>query len=119
MPPPPPVSTAPLATDPQESPLRLSPDELKICKKWITAYSTLEMTEDRLKMLRGAILPQLAQVNTDMPEDVWKAHKLVSTLYPRVEQGINQPISKSRGGFRATYVAHQFNPGSHLSRRFH
>ena len=74
----PPAPTTPPGTDPQASPLRLSPEELKICKKWIVPYSILETTEDRLKMLRGAILPRLAKVNTGMPEEVWKPRKSVS-----------------------------------------
>lgn len=88
---PPPASTVPPptvpqpATDPQVSLLRLSPEELKICEKWITPYSALETTEDRLKMLRGAILPRLAKVNTGMPEEVWKPRKSVSVVHPAVE----------------------------------
>lgn len=89
---PPPASTVPPApttpqpaNDQEASPLRLSPEELKVCEKWITPYSALETREDRLKMLREAILPRLAKVNTGMPEEVWKARKSVSTLHPKVE----------------------------------
>ena len=94
---PPPASTTPPgttppaptahqpATDPQGSPLRLSQEELKVCEKWIIPYSALETTDDRLKMLRGDILPRLAKVNTGMPEEIWKPRKSVSILYPRVK----------------------------------
>jgi len=94
---PPPASTTPPATTPsaptapqpatdsQESSLRLSQQELKVCEKWIVPYSASETTDDRLKMLRKDILPRLAKVNEGMPEEVWKPRKSVSTLYPRVK----------------------------------
>ena len=58
--------------------LRLSSEELKICEKWITPYSTLSTIMDRLKMLREAILPRLSKVNVSMAEEAWKARKSVS-----------------------------------------
>ena len=58
--------------------LRLSSEELKICEKLITPYSALSTMVDRLKMLRGAILPQLSKVNVGMAEEAWKAWKSVS-----------------------------------------
>jgi hypothetical protein len=81
---PPSTSTAaPVSTPSQPvSDLSLSPEELKICEKWITPYSALETAEDRLKMLRGAILPRLTLVNTGMAEESWKARKSVSMIYP-------------------------------------
>jgi len=57
-PPMPPTTTTPQpVTDPQRSSLKLTEEELKICEKWIIPYSTLETSEDKLKMLRGSILP--------------------------------------------------------------
>jgi hypothetical protein len=41
--------------------------------------------DNRLKMLRGDIFPQLAKVNEGMPEEVWKPHKSVSILHSRVK----------------------------------
>ena len=81
----PPTSTdPPVPTPPQPvAELRLSLEELNICMKWITPYSALETAEDRLKMLRGKILPCLSLLNTGIPEEAWKAHKSVSVLYDR------------------------------------
>lgn len=77
-------TAAPVSTSPQPvADLRLSPEELTICEEWITPYSVLETTEDRLKMLREAILPRLLKLNTGMPQDRWKVRKSVSTPYHR------------------------------------
>ena len=45
--------------------------------------SALETAADRLKMLRGKILPHLSLLNTGILEEAWKAHKLVSVLHDR------------------------------------
>lgn len=85
-PPTPPATTAPQpVTDPQRSSLKLSQEELKVCEKWIIPYSALETSEDKLKMLRGSILPRLAKVNMGMAEEIWKPRKSVSILHPRIE----------------------------------
>jgi hypothetical protein len=85
-PPMPPVTPTPQpVTDLQRSSLKLSQEELKVCEKWIIPYSSLETSEDRLKMLRGSILPRLAKVNVGMAEEVWKPRKSVSILHPRIE----------------------------------
>ena len=85
-PPTPPATTTPQpVTDPQRSSLKLSQEELKVCEKWIIPYSALETSEDKLKMLRGSILPRLAKVNTGMAEEVWEPRKSVSIHHPGIE----------------------------------
>ena len=81
----PPISTAPLVPTPSQpvAELRLSPEELNICEKWIMPYSVLETVEDRLKIWRGKILPCLFLLNTGIPEEAWKTCKLVSVLHDR------------------------------------
>ena len=87
-----PASAASLAHTPAQpvTDLRLSLEEHKICERWITPYSALLATEDRLKMLREAILPWLSLVNVSMAEEAWKAHKSVSSiLHPRIAYSIH------------------------------
>ena len=80
-------TTSPALTPAQPvTDLRLSPEELKICEKWITPYSALLAMEDRLKILREAILPRLFLVNVGMAEEAWKACKSVSSiLHPALD----------------------------------
>jgi hypothetical protein len=78
-----PTSTTPQpATDQQESSLKLTQEELKVCEKWVTPYTKLETSADRLKMLRERILPQLYLFNRELPNDAWKARKKVSIQPP-------------------------------------